>query len=633
VRDLPRQGAGGLLYGAIISRQVPNYDDAGRTTAITHKNASGTTLSYYNPAYDNADRITTETWGSGATTGVHSYSYDAASQLTGDGTTTYSYDFNGNRTMSGYVTAAGNRLSTDGVWTYTYDAEGNLIQKTQGSGGSQVTWSYGYDNQNRLVSVKEVTGGTTTAVLVTYAYDVLGNRIEEDKWLSSSGLTTVTRHAYDGQDVWADLDQGGNVLARYVYGDGTDQVWARAIPAGQPNAGVAWYLTDRLGSVHDLMDNTGTIQDHLDYSGYGKVTESNAAFGDRYKFTAREYDYDTGLQYNRARYYDPTTGRWLEEDRTGFCASDTNLYRYVQNDTLNATDPTGLTLAIAGNTIEAGSKEANEVYKQVVPKVLADPTLKAWLNSDEAKQQYGTEGALIAQTITAMERAPVDPYNFRSVDALAQNVSFRINVIKSAYELGKMRRDGALKFSRDPKVALKFTSDAFDPTELDSGDVVTKKKQGIQTKAGVTPSAGMKAIMSADAKNPVVLDCTNASVIAIHQGYRAFAGDKAYDAVFGGRPLVLGASGGATPFLNKGRRLGTAIPGDVVVWSVNQPENQNYAFENTIYLGTNTTTNREKLYFAFPLGILPETDLKTTLLEESKGKSLGNPSIIGLAVP
>ncbi len=52
----------------------------------------------------------------------------------------------------------------------------------------------------------------------------------------------------------------------------------------------------------------------------------------------------TGLQYNRARYYDPTTGRWTSEDPLGLAAGDDNLYRYVNNDPTNASDPSGLVI-------------------------------------------------------------------------------------------------------------------------------------------------------------------------------------------------------------------------------------------------------------------------------------------------
>jgi RHS repeat-associated protein len=63
--------------------------------------------------------------------------------------------------------------------------------------------------------------------------------------------------------------------------------------------------------------------------------------GNRYGFTARELDSVTGLQYNRARWYDPKTGRWTSQDPLGFDAGDANWYRYVRNDPSNATDPTG----------------------------------------------------------------------------------------------------------------------------------------------------------------------------------------------------------------------------------------------------------------------------------------------------
>src|SRR5262249_27514185 len=76
---------------------------------------------------------------------------------------------------------------------------------------------------------------------------------------------------------------------------------------------------------------------------YGNlVSETNAANGDRFKYAAREYDPLLGLYYDRARYYNPATGRFLSEDPSGFGAGDANLYRYVGNSPTNATDPSGL---------------------------------------------------------------------------------------------------------------------------------------------------------------------------------------------------------------------------------------------------------------------------------------------------
>lgn len=61
-------------------------------------------------------------------------------------------------------------------------------------------------------------------------------------------------------------------------------------------------------------------------------------------YTGREFDSETGLQYNRGRYYDATTGRWISQDPLGFSAGDSNLYRYVANSPTNGTDPSGLYL-------------------------------------------------------------------------------------------------------------------------------------------------------------------------------------------------------------------------------------------------------------------------------------------------
>ncbi|MBI2805644.1 MAG: hypothetical protein HYX68_11760 [Planctomycetes bacterium] len=104
-----------------------------------------------------------------------------------------------------------------------------------------------------------------------------------------------------------------------------------------------WYLTDNIGSVRDIVDASGSLTNHLDYSSFGQlVAESSPGDHDRYLWTSREYDAELELQYNRARYYDASTGRWLSQDPLGFDAGDSNLYRYVNNAPTLATDPSGL---------------------------------------------------------------------------------------------------------------------------------------------------------------------------------------------------------------------------------------------------------------------------------------------------
>jgi RHS repeat-associated protein len=104
---------------------------------------------------------------------------------------------------------------------------------------------------------------------------------------------------------------------------------------------VAWYLTDYQNSVVAMTDGAGAVQDKITYNGFGAIaTETNAAFGDRYKYTGREYQAVLGLQYNRDRWYNPSTGTW-KEDPIRWDAGDADFYRYADNNAPNGSDPSG----------------------------------------------------------------------------------------------------------------------------------------------------------------------------------------------------------------------------------------------------------------------------------------------------
>src|SRR5207248_3053283 len=121
------------------------------------------------------------------------------------------------------------------------------------------------------------------------------------------------------------------LLTRRLYADAVDALFA-SINSG----GTKWILTDRIGSVRDIAGSTGSLVDHRDYSSFGKLTnETQPTNGDRYGFTRREYDSDTGLLFARTRYYSVDTGRWTSQDPIRFAGGDTNLYRYVFNTPVN----------------------------------------------------------------------------------------------------------------------------------------------------------------------------------------------------------------------------------------------------------------------------------------------------------
>jgi RHS repeat-associated protein len=99
-------------------------------------------------------------------------------------------------------------------------------------------------------------------------------------------------------------------------------------------------LSDALGTTVGLADSSGTAQPEYSYAPFGAVTAGGSSSSNEFRFTGREDD-GTGLYYYRARYYSPDRQRFIAEDPIGLAGGDINLYAYVLNDPIDATDPTG----------------------------------------------------------------------------------------------------------------------------------------------------------------------------------------------------------------------------------------------------------------------------------------------------
>ncbi len=145
-------------------------------------------------------------------------------------------------------------------------------------------------------------------------------------------------YIYDGANVLEELDTTGAMTARYTGGAGIDE------PLATMRAGnTTFYEADGLGSVTSLTKSDGTPSSFYSYDSFGNVISSGGRFAaaNPVQYTGREFDSETGLYYYRARYYDPSVGRFLSEDPAGF-AGGINRYAYVRNSPINLTDPFGL---------------------------------------------------------------------------------------------------------------------------------------------------------------------------------------------------------------------------------------------------------------------------------------------------
>lgn len=304
------------------------YDSADRLTQVTQGSATVTF------AYDNADKLISQTLPNGV---VADYSYDAASRLTGiiysKGSTTigdlaYSYDSAGRRISVGGSFArtsfpqtltttnynAASQQTGFGGQSLTYDLNGNLT----GDGTNTYTW----DARNQLVSIN---GPGLTA---SFEYDATGRRI------SKTINGTSTTFLYDGDNVVQE-QLGGSPTANTLTGD-VDQFFARTDGSVTSSP-----LRDALGSTVAVTDSTGTVQTQYTYDPFGKTTESGTpANANLQKYTGREDD-GTGLYYYRARYYSPSLQRFISEDPIGLLGG-INFYAYVENNPISNIDPSGL---------------------------------------------------------------------------------------------------------------------------------------------------------------------------------------------------------------------------------------------------------------------------------------------------
>ena len=328
---------------AEIGQTEIEYDDSARPTRITHSNAVDQVIANYEYDFDFANRITNQIVDDESV----AYTYDPTGQLLAAdhsalGDESYAYDLNGNRIDShlhgtNYITGPNNQLLSDGDFTYEYDLQGNQIRRTEIASG-EVT-DYEYDHRNRLVAVVVTNSAGEITSEGAFVFDVFGRRIAAISDLDGDGPEISTREnfVYDGHNVWADFDDVGDTIARYLFGNEVDDNIAR----WTTSEGTAWYLTDYLGSVRSVVDSSGTVIASAVYDSFGRLLGSvNESGLGRYRFTGREST-QFGFQYSRSRTYTADTGRFGGVDSIGFAGSDSNLYAYVFNSPTNFSDPLG----------------------------------------------------------------------------------------------------------------------------------------------------------------------------------------------------------------------------------------------------------------------------------------------------
>ena len=309
----------------MVQGKANAHDIMDRVTNISWRTTSGATLGGFAYEYDALGRIVSRGHVLGgpsqsspmSQSSQRTYTYDDFDRLATDGDVAYTYGRGGQPhdarrgRRDDNTLGVGDRLASYGraastmpphSGAYTHDAAGNVTRiERDGRPTLDLVWN----SQYQLVSVS-----TNGVFAESYTYDALSRRV------STTTLEGTTRHVYDDNwQVVADIDEQGNVIVSYVWGEGIDNLLAVTI-------GNATYyaLTDVQGTVWGYVDSQNNIVARWLYDAWGNVLSeeidpSAAALATlRYRFQGREWSVATGLINFRMRWYDAETGRWLSKD-------------------------------------------------------------------------------------------------------------------------------------------------------------------------------------------------------------------------------------------------------------------------------------------------------------------------------
>jgi RHS repeat-associated protein len=225
-----------------------------------------------------------------------------------------------------------NQIATSG---YSYDAAGNM---TTSPGAGTVT----FNAENQLVCA----GG------MAYLYDGDGKRVAK---ITGCSNTTPSKIYWYGasSDPVIETDGSGTFQYRYLFFNGM------RVDREEANDWVDHYVLDHLGNVRAMYGTNGAW-DVSDFYPFGGERVVIANSNNRYKFTGKERDSESGLDNFEARYDSSSLGRFMSADPLGGHLENPqslNKYAYALNNPINLTDPTGLDSYLTCQNVSSTCRE------------------------------------------------------------------------------------------------------------------------------------------------------------------------------------------------------------------------------------------------------------------------------------
>ncbi|MCY2985682.1 MAG: RHS repeat-associated core domain-containing protein [Planctomycetota bacterium] len=265
-------------------------------------------------------------------------------------------------------------LLTSGGQSVTTDVKGNqtVLPSSLTSQASSLFFSWDFDNKMKSSDI-DANGSAD----VTFEYDALGRRVAR-----TQGSTALVYFQADQQTI-ADYPRGGaasTATYRYVFGSYIDEPVVRKTTG--TGGTVLYYHRNQQYSIYALTNSTGVVQERYAYTAYGQPTFLNAsatvqtssAAGNRYTYTAREWDATLGLHHFRARWMSRLTGRFLTRDPIGY-TTGWNYYLYGNARPVAEVDPSGNSSISGSHGISLCGSSASAPYIDPVDVVNGNPVI------------------------------------------------------------------------------------------------------------------------------------------------------------------------------------------------------------------------------------------------------------------